>query len=213
MERSLHLYNYRGNLAFGFHGCRKEIAAKLIANPNDIHISENDWDWLGSGFYIWENNYERALDWAVNTYGDDAAVVGVVYELGNCLDLMDTYSINLIRDARDEFITFVTQAGLSLPVNKDIKRDLHHDKLLRYMDCAVINYLTRRTDRLYKTDLKTLGYSRRKAFDTVRGCFHEGAKIPGMEIFEKTHIQIAIRNLNCIKAVFLPREVMAFPAE
>lgn len=47
--------------------------------------------------------------------------------------------------------------------------------------------------------------------DTVRGCFHEGAKIEGMEIYEKTHIQIAIRNMNCIKAVFLPREEQAFP--
>lgn len=213
MERDQLLYNYRGNLAFGFHGCRKEIAEKLIANPNDIHISENSWDWLGSGFYIWENNYERAREWAVNTYGEDAAVVGVIYELGNCLDLMDTYSINLIKDARDEFVAFVTQAGLPLPENKDIKRDQHHDKLLRYMDCAVINYLTDQTDIRHLSDLKTLGNSRRKAFDTVRGCFHEGAQIPGMEIYEKTHIQIAIRNLNCIKAVFLPREVMSFPTE
>lgn len=211
MERSQQLYNYRGNLAFGFHGCRKEVAAKLIANPNDIHISENDWDWLGSGFYIWENNYERAHEWAVNTYGEDAAVVGVVYELGNCLDLMDTYSIKLIRETRDEFVRYMTELGAPLPVNKDLRRDQHHDKLLRYMDCAVINYLTKGTDYLHQADLKTLGYSRRKAFDTVRGCFHEGARLEGMEIYEKTHIQIAIRNMNCIKAVFQPREVMAFP--
>ena len=59
--------------------------------------------------------------------------------------------------------------------------------------------------------LKEKGYSKRKAFDTVRGCFNEGAKLDGMEIYEKTHIQIAIRNLNCIKGVFLPREENVFP--
>lgn len=205
------LYNYRGSLALGFHGCRSEVAERLVANPDDIRISENDWDWLGSGFYIWENNLERAEEWAKKTYGEDAAVVGVVYELGNCLDLMESSSIGLVKDARDEFVRFMNLIGESLPSNKDVKRDANHDKLLRYLDCAVINYLNDNTDLRCAEELKEKGYSENKAFDTVRGCFHEGAKLNGMEIYEKTHIQIAIRNMNCIKGVFLPREEAMFP--
>ena len=208
---SRQLYNYRGSLALGFHGCRKEVAKKLVANPEDIRISENDWDWLGAGFYIWENNLERAEEWAVRTYGEDAAVVGVVYELGNCLDLMETSSIGLVKDARDEYVKYMHLIGASLPSNKDLKRDANHDKLLRYMDCAVINYLTDRTDLRCAQELKDNGYSEHKAFDTIRGCFNEGAKLDGMEIYEKTHIQIAIRNMNCIKGLFLPREERVFP--
>jgi hypothetical protein len=39
--------------------------------------------------------------------------------------------------------------------------------------------------------------------DTVRGIFQEGSPIyPGSAFLEKTHIQIAVLNPDCIKAVF-----------
>lgn len=206
------LYNDRGTLGVGFHGCRKEVAEVLVNNPDDIRISRNDWDWLGAGFYIWENNQERAEEWARNTYGEEGAVVGVVYELGTCLDLMDSSSIKLVKEARNEFEKIIKSQGLPMPVNRDLKSDTNKDKLLRRFDCSVINFLTGRMDEAYAEDVRANGYSLMQAFDSVRGCFNEGAKIEGMEIYEKTHIQIAIRNMNCIKGVFLPREEKVFPA-
>lgn len=205
------LYDNRGNLSVGFHGCRRDVALELLNNPDKIKISENDYDWLGSGFYIWENNMERAVEWAKNFYGDKGAVVGVVYELGTCLDLMDSSCINLIKEARKSFEIDMNLLGLPIPTNKDLRNDPNKDKILRKLDCAVINYLTSTTDTMYKHEVSSLGYSEKQVFDSVRGCFWEGAKIDKMEIYEKTHIQIAIRNMNCIKGIFLPRSLVKFP--
>jgi hypothetical protein len=48
----------------GFHGCDETIRNKLVLDPNAITKSEERYNWLGHGFYIWENNYDRALSWA-----------------------------------------------------------------------------------------------------------------------------------------------------
>ena len=45
-----------------------------------------------------------------------------------------------------------------------------------------------------------------EAFDSVRGVFFEGNDLyPNAGFKEKNHIQIAIRNPNCIKGYFLPK--------
>ena len=53
------LYSRRANLVIGFHGCDRSVVEQVI--------STNDYDWLGSGIYFWENNEERAWQWAVTT--------------------------------------------------------------------------------------------------------------------------------------------------
>ena len=46
-----------------------------------------------------------------------------------------------------------------------------------------------------------------KRYDSVRGIFLEGNAIyPDSGILEKTHIQICVRNPNCIKGYFAPKE-------
>jgi hypothetical protein len=45
-------------------------------------------------------------------------------------------------------------------------------------------------------------------FDSVRGVFWEGRELyPNAGFREKDHIQICIRNPNCIKGFFYPREI------
>jgi hypothetical protein len=47
-----------------------------------------------------------------------------------------------------------------------------------------------------------------KAFDSVRGVFVEGKELyPSAGFREKNHIQLCIRNPNCIKGYFHPQEI------
>jgi len=191
-------------LHIGFHGCDRSIGEKLLSDSSIIKPSVNDYDWLGSGFYIWEDNYERAKDWSIANK-KNPFVIGVVYELGYCFDLMNSAIIEMIKKYNINFTNDFRNQGKEIPQNKDLKNDLNKDKILRRLDCALINYINQITDTTFKNDLANKGYSSVKPFDTVRGCFTEGAKIPGTEIFEKTHIQVCIRNSACIKGIFRPR--------
>ena len=44
-------------------------------------------------------------------------------------------------------------------------------------------------------------------FDSLRAAFIEGERIyPGAGFYDKTHVQICVRNPNCVKGFFLPRK-------
>ena len=58
------LYSRRSNLVVGFHGCDKSVVDAVIAGKTELLASTNDYDWLGSGIYFWENNEDRAWQWA-----------------------------------------------------------------------------------------------------------------------------------------------------
>jgi hypothetical protein len=47
----------------------------LVNNPQYIEISEKPYDWLGHGFYFWENNIQRAIEWA-----DDKFRKGLIHQ-------------------------------------------------------------------------------------------------------------------------------------
>ena len=103
------------------------------------------------------------------------------------------------------------EADKPLPLNKDSSKDPHKNKLLRQLDCAVIEYMHARISAQIKNDVVTKGFTELKMFDSTRGVFMEGGPIyEGAEIFEKSHIQICIRNSNCIKGFFLPRAEIEF---
>jgi hypothetical protein len=55
------MYNARPGLLIGFHGCDEVKQQEMLEDPSVLHISDEKYDWLGSGMYFWENNYERAF--------------------------------------------------------------------------------------------------------------------------------------------------------
>jgi hypothetical protein len=64
------------------------------------------------------------------------------------------------------------------------------------LDCAVIQTLHEVREK-----------SKLPPFDSVRGVFWEGSPLyPNAGFREKDHIQICIRNPNCVKGYFLPRD-------
>lgn len=78
----------------GFHGCDKSVRDALVNHPDKIKKSQEAFDWLGNGFYIWENNQTRALSWAEDKRKRGTlsipSVVGVIYQLDHCLDFTDS---------------------------------------------------------------------------------------------------------------------------
>lgn len=192
------LYSSRSNLYIGFHGC-DQSTVDVVLNGGTLKPSMNSYDWLGHGMYFWENNNQRALEFAIEASKrkdssiKKPAVIGAVIDLGYCLDLTDAACIYEIRQSYDALCKTLIAAGKELPLNKAIGAG--GDLLLRELDCAVIEF----EHSINET-------ARVKSFDSVRGAFFEGNEIfPNSGIREKNHIQICVRNPNCIKGYFLPR--------
>lgn len=187
------MYRKLPNLILGFHGCTKDVFDKVILHGEEMTPSTNDYDWLGHGVYFWEQNYERAKQWAEEMckrrhLDSPPMVIGAVIDLGLCLNLSDSDSINLLFDSKNGLLEDLKNADVPAPVNS---------KYEHCLDCAVIQYL--------HDSRKEMGDSQ---FDSVRGFFYEGSELSdNSSFFYKSHVQICVRNPNCIKGYFRPRQI------
>ncbi len=209
------MYNTRPGLLIGFHGCDKSRQQDLLVNAASMPVSEKPFDWLGHGMYFWENNAERALDWAKSKQAKggikEAAVIGAVIDLGHCCDLLDSAFIKMVAVYYELMTLELKAVGKSLPINRDAKTDIHGDKLLRDLDCATLEFMHEQIRTQYKKDITENKYSSYKIFDSVRGVFPEGGPaFSGSGFWAKSHIQICIRNANCIKGFFQKRDELDF---
>ena len=94
------MYRSRPNLQIGYHGCDEAVREQLVTKPDVVKESQESYDWLGHGFYVWENNYQRAFQWALDKQNRDTlitpSVIGVVYQLDYCLDFTDSEFIDIL---------------------------------------------------------------------------------------------------------------------
>ena len=60
---------------YGFHGCDKSVAQGVLEKKSVMLSSDNDYDWLGSGIYFWEEAPARAYEWAQWKFKKNAAVI------------------------------------------------------------------------------------------------------------------------------------------
>ncbi len=190
------MYAALPNLIIGFHGCDSKTYQDVLNNRNKLNPSVNSYDWLGNGIYFWEQNLERAWEWAKNNPKvEKPAVLGAVIDLGYCLNLLDSNFIKLVKNEYHVLRIESSMRHIDLPINRNVGSN--NDLLLRNLDCAVIEHLH-----------QTRKIGEEPEFDSVRGMFFEGEEIyPNSGFREKSHIQICIRNPNCIKGFFSPLEI------
>ncbi len=181
----------------GFHGCDREIAEKVLAGDQDLVASTNNYDWLGHGIYFWESNEERAKRWAVERMEmpkskiKDPYAIGAIIDLGHCFNLLQTDHLEMLEKAYETLKDVTEGAEKKIPKNTGGK-----DRFLRRLDCAVIQVMHREHEE-----------KGNRLFDTVRGLFQEGDEVYPKASFRRgNHIQICVRNRDCIKGYFRPLE-------
>jgi hypothetical protein len=185
----------------GYHSCDRKTGLAAINGELQLNHSENTWDWLGWGVYFWEQNPEKALHYAIKcAIGNQKFagkietpfVIGAIIELGNCLNLIEPQSLNIVKEAHLELTETMTKSGIKIPKNRDANRPL---------DCAVIQsiHATNRDN----PDIKE--------YETVRCPFPEGTPLYETSNFTHgLHIEICVRNTELIKGYFLPRPLEQF---
>jgi hypothetical protein len=179
----------------GFHGCDRDVGLSILNGKKDLLLSDNPWDWLGPGVYFWEQNPQRALQYATEcakriqfSRGNisNPFVLGATIELGKCLNLVEPESLEILRSSYEDIRKIYAEAGEKLPKNVDNKSAL---------DCAVIKHVHQ------SRKLKNF-----EPYDTIRSAFNEGGEIyPGANFTLRHHIQICVLKTDLIKGYFLPR--------
>lgn len=176
-----------------FHGCDAVLARKVVSGELELLPSQNHYDWLGHGYYGWEDSEARARQWAEEAAAkrriQEPAVLGLVIDPGYCLNLVDAGSLALVRHAFERYQNACRASGIKMARNSGASFKA------RFLDCAVFEHLhaSREIDGL-------------QPFDTVRGFFVEGSELyPGAGLRDRDHVQICVRNPRCIKGYFLPK--------
>jgi hypothetical protein len=95
----------------------------------------------------------------------------------------------------ERLVARLDRLGEPIPVNRTAGPD-DFDRVLRDLDCAVINAGVADFD---------LNAPSQRSVQTVRGVFVEGDEpYPGAGFRRKTHVQIAVRDADCILGYFRP---------
>jgi len=184
----------------GYHSCDQKVGMKILNGEEELRLSTNGWDWLGPGAYFWEDNPQRALEYAeecavgMQVFAGKISkpfVLGAIIDLGNCLNLIETSSSVIVQQAHAGLIKTLKEGGQKIPINKGDNRKL---------DCAVMQFV-------HQSNISR-GIP---PYDTVRCAFPEGEAIyAGSNFTTRLHIEIAVCNLEMIKGYFLPRPIERF---
>jgi hypothetical protein len=121
------------------------------------------------------------------------AVLGAYINLGQCFDLLDTANTRLLQGMYPEFRRFTLESGKPMPKNEPVPGKQEPDKVLRFLDCAVIKFTLDKLD------------GKGSVYQTLRGVFVEGGEAyPGAGIMLKSHIQVSVRDQRCVLGFFRP---------
>ncbi len=197
-----------GQLVLAYHGCDVTVRDRLVKGAlAGLTPSSNRYDWLGDGVYFFEGDAKRALSFAQAAQRQTdkfysarpivtPSVVGAVLCITRCWDMTTTDGRWEYRMAFDELRQLRTSMGRAMPVNGPAHEG-DDALLLRGLDCAVFNmgHRIRERDGLLSHQL-------------VRAAFYQGRPvIEASEFREGTHLQLAVRDPQCVLGWFLPEGV------
>lgn len=190
----------------GYHGCDAVIRDDLVKGTiKCLNSSKNDYDWLGPGFYLFENDPVRAQKLAEASRAHPErmytkepiatpAVVGVVLRVQRWLDMTTQDGLQRFADAHRKIGELFQAAHQDLPVNGSAGSH-DTDFILRRLDNAVFHVLHQAHDEAFDGD---------RFFQAVRGAFPQGDYITPNSFRTDSHIQIAVRDPDCVLGWFLP---------
>ena len=165
---------------YGYHGTSQTQALSII--KHGFRASDNDYDWLGTGIYFFQDAPTRAKQWAIEQYPANPAVIRAKIDLENCIDLLDINWVPPLKNIYNLFVEQYSRANLPLPTQNPSKSKAHR------LDCAFFNFAS----QVLSTQGKTLA--------SIRAIFVEGERIfPDSAIFDLAHVQVVVKDRSLIK--------------
>lgn len=173
----------------------------------NLEHSNNRYDWLGPGAYFFENDPERADLFARASHDNPAkrytalpiatpSVVGAVLDIDRWLDMTTQAGIHQFQLAFQGMAEVLQKNNAPIPRNRPASED-DSETIYRALDNAVFKWL----HQIRATNVPPLA-----AFQAVRAAFLQGQNLAPTSAFHSTtHIQIALRDNNCVVGWFLPR--------
>jgi hypothetical protein len=165
---------------YGYHGTSRSRAERILAEG--FMASDNDYDWLGTGIYFFQDAPFRAKLWAEEQHPQEPAVLQAVLRLENCIDLLDIkWHLPLIK-IYDLFEESYRSMNELLPTQNPERSKAHR------LDCSFFNY--------------SFNYvaCQGKMVESIRAAFIEGERLfPRSAIFDLAHVQVAIRSPSLIQ--------------
>ncbi|MBW4620578.1 MAG: hypothetical protein KME17_14640 [Cyanosarcina radialis HA8281-LM2] len=176
MKKSIEVY--------GYHGTSQAQAASIL--KNGFQSSDNDYDWLGTGVYFFQDAPIRAREWARKRHPENPAVICALIRLENCIDLLDINWFPQLKNVYNLFVQQYESTDRPLPKQNPDRSKAHR------LDCAFFNFTIQ------------LLSSQGQAIAGIRAVFVEGKQIfPNSAIFDLAHVQIVIKNPNLIQECYL----------
>lgn len=196
-----------GTALIVYHGCDVTTRDDLVSGRlKHLNHSNNQYDWLGPGAYFFEGDVERALLFAQASHRNPdkrytarpiatPAVVGAVLQVQNWLDMTTQAGIQEFSLAYQSFAAGLEANGTPVPANRPAN-NTDTDVIYRALDNAVFTWLHKARES-QEPPLSS--------FQAVRAAFHQGEKVaPTSGFHVSTHIQISLRDNNCVVGWFLP---------
>lgn len=172
-------------IVIGYHGT-DEASAERLVHGEEFAASDRDNEWFGRGVYFWEHAPKQAWWWSKSVRkAKKPAVVGALIRLGNCLDLLDSENVTILKAFKNSLELSLAEESIALPQNN--RKDMR-------LDCTVFNAFYAASDVA------------ERPIDTARAVYvPTGTKKRIWEkswINEQSHLQLCVRNPRSILAVW-----------